>query len=286
MGKTIGKYTVYLVWLAIVILPGVYGWDYYTTPLQEQPFMEQHELLKPTGLIGHGYGIIGSLFMMIGVSTYSIRKRFPALQRLGKLSHWLQFHIFLCTTGPALVFWHTSMKFGGIVSISFWSMVIVVASGVLGRYVYNRIPKTEDGYFKNVESIVVEKKAIWERIQERISLDAVQLDALGLKIAAPDVSSVGSALFSTLRHDVTSFTSRGKDLELISTHNLDQETSVEVLSLVREYRWKIRQQYLLEPLQKIFGYWHVFHIPLATIMFIILAVHVAVAIVFGYTWIF
>jgi len=35
-----------------------------------------------------------------------------------------------------------------------------------------------------------------------------------------------------------------------------------------------------------FRYWHAFHLPLAILMFVILAVHIAVAILFGYTWIF
>jgi hypothetical protein len=41
---------------------------------------------------------------------------------------------------------------------------------------------------------------------------------------------------------------------------------------------------LLKPFQRLFHYWHVLHLPLAIVMFLILAVHVAVALVFGYGW--
>jgi hypothetical protein len=39
-------------------------------------------------------------------------------------------------------------------------------------------------------------------------------------------------------------------------------------------------------MQRLFGYWHVLHIPLAIVMLITFIVHVGVAIAFGYTWIF
>ena len=74
-----------LAWLGIVILPGVYGWEYYMTPVPERPFTELHDQLKPTGFIGHGYGVIGSLFMVVGVATYTLRKRVAWFAKWGKL---------------------------------------------------------------------------------------------------------------------------------------------------------------------------------------------------------
>ncbi|MBN1199798.1 MAG: hypothetical protein JXA23_10635 [Bacteroidales bacterium] len=35
---------------------------------------------------------------------------------------------------------HTSFKFGGLVAISFWSMAAVFFSGIIGRFIYIRIP--------------------------------------------------------------------------------------------------------------------------------------------------
>ena len=42
----------------------------------------------------------------------------------------------------------------------------------------------------------------------------------------------------------------------------------------------------LETMQNLFKHWHVAHLPFALIMLIIMVIHIAVAIVFGYTWIF
>ena len=42
----------------------------------------------------------------------------------------------------------------------------------------------------------------------------------------------------------------------------------------------------LSTMQNYLRYWHVIHLPFALIMLVIMIVHVAVAILFGYTWVF
>jgi hypothetical protein len=120
--------------LALIILSYI-GFSYYQTHLDERFFHVDHEILKPSGILGHGLGIIGSLIILIGVFSYMIRKRYRSLMRLGILKYWLEFHIFLCTLGPIMVLFHTAFKFGGIVAVSFWSMVAVFLSGVIGRFI-------------------------------------------------------------------------------------------------------------------------------------------------------
>ena len=41
----------------------------------------------------------------------------------------------------------------------------------------------------------------------------------------------------------------------------------------------------LQLMQDLFRYWHVAHLPFAIVMLIIMIVHVAVTIIFGYRWI-
>ena len=57
------------------------------------------------------------------------------------------------------------------------------------------------------------------------------------------------------------------------------------LARLAERRAAIEQQIrVLAPFQRLFRYWHAFHLPLAVVMFLILLVHVAVAVAFGYVW--
>ncbi|HRZ78327.1 MAG TPA: hypothetical protein P5248_13210, partial [Bacteroidales bacterium] len=141
---------VYLGLLSAVVVASLFflilnGMEYYRLPLEERYFHDGHVSLKPSGALGHGLGILGSLLMLVGVSSYMARKRWRSLSRLGLLKHWLEFHIFLCTLGPIMVLFHTSFKFGGIVAVSFWSMVAVFLSGIVGRFIYIQIPRSIEG---------------------------------------------------------------------------------------------------------------------------------------------
>ena len=42
----------------------------------------------------------------------------------------------------------------------------------------------------------------------------------------------------------------------------------------------------LEMMQNLFRYWHVAHLPFALLMLIIMIIHIIVALLFGYTWMF
>ena len=121
------------------------GISYYSTPLEERFYHPDHDWFKPSGLFGQGLGVIGTLLILLGVFSYIARKRYKFLSKLGRLKYWLEFHIFLCSLGPVMILFHTAFKFGGIVSIAFWSMVAVVASGIIGRFIYVQIPRTIEG---------------------------------------------------------------------------------------------------------------------------------------------
>ena len=153
------------------------GFPYYQTSLEERFYHPHHTMLKPSGPFGHGLGIIGTLMIIFGVAMYMIRKRYRSMSRLGLLKHWLEFHIFLCTLGPILVLFHTSFKFGGIVSVSFWSMIAVVLSGVIGRFIYIQIPRTIQGRELNLTEV----KAMQTDI-ESVLKDSFNIKVEGLNI--------------------------------------------------------------------------------------------------------
>lgn len=101
--------------------------------------------IPPAGeLFGHGMGILGFVFMLMTETLYSLRKRSRSV-KWGKLSSWLQFHIFTGIVGPYMVLLHSSWKFNGIAGITTLFTIIIVISGFTGRYIFTRIPRTMDG---------------------------------------------------------------------------------------------------------------------------------------------
>ncbi len=279
----------YVVWVVLAAIPLLQGWDYYQLDLTDRAYSVDHEFFKPSGLWGHSLGIIGSMMMIVGVAMYSIRKRFSALEHLGKLSTWLSVHIFLCTLGPFFVVLHTSFRFSGLVSISFWSMVIVVASGVFGRYVYIRIPKTLNGQFQDAANIRQSQQQLVAEMTDD-NVNAASVDVLKNLLVSSGSDGRSIPLMSSIRLSLRS----RRDQKLFKTK---AEANVKTLGLANDLRerlvglavehWKLEKQLeLMKPFQRLFGYWHVFHLPLAIVMFLILFLHVGVAIAFGYTWIF
>lgn len=67
----------------IVIVVTIYlfykGLPYYNTTVEERFYHPDHKSLKPSGPLGHGMGIVGTLMMMIGVFGYQARKYMRAL---------------------------------------------------------------------------------------------------------------------------------------------------------------------------------------------------------------
>jgi len=124
----------WLAFLAMILITGVYGLVVIFT-----------RGIPPAGeLFGHVMGIVGFLFMLMTETLYSLRKRSRTV-KWGKLSNWLQFHIFTGLVGPYMVLLHSSWKFNGIAGITTLFTIIIVVSGFIGRYIFTRIPRTLDG---------------------------------------------------------------------------------------------------------------------------------------------
>ena len=93
-----------------------------------------------SSLVGHGIGIAGFVLMLMTATLYSLRKlRTDA--RWGSTAAWLKFHMVTGLVGPYMVLLHTAMKFNGLAGLAMLLTVVVVVSGLVGRYLYTRVPR-------------------------------------------------------------------------------------------------------------------------------------------------
>jgi len=291
MNKTLHKIYVgifLIVGISVSILLAIYGFEYYTTPLEERFFNPDHNLLKPSGILGHGFGIIGTLMMIVGVSVYMIRKRYRKFFNIGYLKHWLEFHIFLCSVGPVLVLYHTAFKFGGLVSISFWSMVLVVLSGVIGRFIYLQIPRTIQGRELSEQELIEIKEKLAIRVRSVLSEDASTLTEFERISSADRYKSFKlSTAIEYLHRDYLDI-KRVMRLfkKRIKLLGIDEDQRKELLEAAKSELTMARKIALLRTSHMLFQKWHIFHLPFAIAMFVIMVIHVLVTIIFGYKWIF
>ncbi|MCF8241237.1 MAG: PepSY domain-containing protein [Melioribacteraceae bacterium] len=277
-----------LIGSVITLYIALVGAGYYFTPIEERFFDTMHNTLKPSGDWGHGFGIIGSLMMLLGVSIYMIRKRSKRFVRSGALKYWLELHIFLCGVGPILVLYHTAFKFGGIVSVSFYSMVAVALSGVIGRFIYVQIPRTLQGQTLNYSELKKMNEEMSNKLRDEFSVSEALILKMEEFISIDDYKNVGFIqTLSTFTKDYfvkkKFFNSLKNELK---TAKLSDESLHEVIKIAKKKLLLQRRIGMLSSMQKFFKYWHILHLPFAIIMLIIMLIHVVVTILFGYTWIF
>ncbi|WP_318350995.1 hypothetical protein [Aquipluma nitroreducens] len=289
-----GGISIHRIYIGILILVVVLvtsflayqGYSYYSLGVENRFFHPDHQTLKPSGFMGHTLGILGSFLMLVGVATYMLRKRVSKFSRIGVLKYWLEFHIFLCTLGPILVLYHTAFKFGGLVAVSFWSMVAVVLSGVIGRYIYLQIPRTIEGREMNLNEINQIKDELNKKLVTVYHIEEKALeDILNAVKKRPDRSGNNMLARSIAKYKFESRTI-SEVKEILKHNNIHGKGYKEVIRLIKDEINLNRKIDRLISMQNLFKYWHVAHLPFALLMLITMLIHVGVAITFGAHWIF
>ena len=233
-------------------------------------------------------GMVGS-FMMILLLLYSVRKRFTMFRSAGPIGRLLDIHILLGIMGPLFVILHSTFKLNGIVSISFWSMIAVALSGVLGRYIYAQIPRGIQGNELSLQEVENMDKELSLTLTEKFRLDEYQikrLQAIGMQSDQVN-RSLMRILTSLLIGDVF-FIFRRPFLRrrIRKIVKLSGKELRQVRKLSRQRVVLQRRVILWQKIHHIFHNWHIIHKPFAIIMYLIMVVHATIAILLGYRWIF
>lgn len=276
----------FIVSITAVLAIGAHGFHYYTTPLPQRPFLPDYETMKPSGTYSHGLGIVGSTMIIVGVTMYSARKRVRALWNLGKLSRWLEVHIFLCLLGPLLVIFHTTFKAGGIAAVSLWCMLSVAASGVIGRFLYVQIPRNIKGAELTQQEIMSELDTLGAELsQSPLGKQLMaKMDERFAAVGKPETLRETAALLFRLQGVRRSV--KHTMHEAIARSGLSHHQARTIFTLASARTTLLQKTVVLAQVEKLFFYWHAVHLPFTIIMFITLAAHVAVTVILGYRWIF
>lgn len=257
-----------------------YGRAYYAAPAFQKARHPLNPLLRQSGTAGHFFAIIGTLFMLL-LMLYSLRKRFAFARNWGSLNVWLSAHIFLGFAGPALVLFHTAFKFSGIVAIGFWSMVLVVASGVVGKYLFELIPRSLSGMELNRIELEAEEIGMTFEMRKLLPADHPfwrRLAALENEAGRPPRWEHLHLLFepAQMRRQLRRL--------LGNASGLDRARRRRLVQLVVKRHMVQHKARLMQQTLRILHYWHLVHQPFVIIMFLILLIHVYVSVRLGYVW--
>ena len=257
--------------VAVTIYLTQLGYSFYQTPIEERFYHPAYHQLGASGFLGQGLGIVGTLIIAFGVWGYIYAKKTLRFEKYVRLKYLLEFHIFLCTLGPIMVLFHTTFKFGGLISVGFWSMVVVVLSGIVGRYIYIQIPRTLSG-----------KALSYEEIQNELSRSLMEIRRLMVS-TGKDVSLLSADLKGVKSEDSIVFDGLKNQIRQAEIGGKPKREALKILRKMQITRFRMQR---LDKMQRLFSYWHIFHKPFAIIMMVIVIVHIAVTLAMGYTWIF
>lgn len=228
--------------------------------------------------ISYWLGWIGFAVMLL-TNIYILRKRVGFMQSWGRTRNWLDFHIFCGLLGPTCIVFHSNFNVRGLVAISFWSMMIVAISGVLGRYFYVQIIAEKAALKAETERWGKAIQRMLRKSNKQLSENAVER----MKLAALDfVGAIGggkSVDFLTII-----FRSLAGDVRLMfSNPPVASGLHRSAGPILSGYALSVRRENYLEPYTKLLGYWHTFHVPFTIVMYITAVIHIAAALLFKVT---
>jgi hypothetical protein len=272
----------------MILLGGtVAGSSYYFAPLGDRARSPLHPWLRPSGHVGQSAGVLAFL-IFIFLWLYPLRKRVRWLAWTGAMSRWLDVHVAVALVLPVLTAVHASWRFGGVIGLGFWSMMVVCASGVVGRYLYVHIPRRADGLELTAEEIAAERKELIGRIAATSRLSGPQVEAVLRSDPSP---MEGRSLLSTLRLMVKDDLARRRAARALRRmcatrpgSRLNRKAVAEVLHLANREMALTQQARMLEAIHEVFRFWHVAHRPFAIAALAAVTLHVVVVVVMGMTW--
>jgi hypothetical protein len=278
----------YAPWLTLIILVGlaVYlfwrGHGYYGATLDARFDHPEGRELRAAGTLGHGYGIVGTVLILTNL-LYLVRRRFARFA-VGSLKRWLDVHVIAGLVGALLVAFHSTFELRTrIAATTAASLAVLVATGIVGLYLYRLLPKAGLLPFQarvtEVEQVV---PGFAKRVRQYVG--AVRCTTL------PANASLFRTLITVPRWTLEARSRRravakaaAKDPTMTA---LSKEERGLIRTLVLELADLAASEVDANAASALMRSWRSLHGFMAILMVLSVAVHVAVAWFYGYRWIF
>lgn len=283
-----------LVATCVIAFLAAYGFQYYRLGLEERPFHPLHAQLRSSGVIGLRLGEL-SVVLFVLLFMYPLRKRWRWLLSKGNTRHWLNFHILLGISTPFIVTFHSSFRAHGLAGLAYWTMISVALSGLIGRYVYAKIPRGMTAVKLTLSEIEGENVDLAHRLTATSLLRPEHFESL---LDIPTLQQTHAmtligALFAMMRLDLARpflvSALRRRALQgsgwfatlggFRPSQNRDLET---VLANVKKLSRLRTAMAFLDRTERVFHLWHVIHRPFSISFVAMIIIHIGVALSVGF----
>jgi hypothetical protein len=243
--------------------------------------------------LGYWLGVAGGS-MMLMLFLYPLRKHTRFMQGFGPLKYWFVFHMALGIGGPALIMLHSTYKVGSMnAAIALTSMIIVVVSGVIGRFLYRHVHRGFLGNKSSLRELQLEAGFAHDSVKSRFHF----VPAVEVRLLAFEAESLqgGSRLASQLRRVVVlpiqqrlvyfrCWREVDQAMDRIARHRgwsaKDlRDRKRRARALMGDYLESVVNVAQFAAYERLFALWHVLHIPFLYLLVIsaiahVIAVHV------------
>jgi hypothetical protein len=261
------------------------GFGFYRLGLSARPGHPDYHTLNPAGLIGHGYGIAGTVLIFTNL-LYLLRRRFaghfPA--RAGSMRAWLDMHAFTGLAGSLLIVFHSAFQLRtAIATITSASLAIVVVTGLVGFYLHALVPKAG---LKPFKARLAEVEPLLPGFAARLTDFVAKAPVTKL----PHDASFARALFTVPRWMVEARARRRGLMRAAQGDKLFRVLTRSDPALARAFLDELgdlaAREVGTQAGAAMMRSWRSLHRFLAIVMIVSVSVHIAVAWFYGFRWIF
>jgi hypothetical protein len=240
-----------------------------------------------TGL-GYWLGIVGSL-MMLALIAYPLRKRFRIFHGLGRVASYFRIHMIFGILGPTLIVLHSNFKLGSLNSrLALLTMLVVVASGIVGRYLYSQVHRGLYGLRADVREIFDDATILAQQLGNDVDGGAEVQAALAdfnARLSQRPTSLLGQCWRACTIYARVA-TARRRVLGIAQAALTAQARSKGWSRSVKRERMKVFRHHLstyfaatkkaerLALFERMFGLWHVLHMPLFVLLALTVVIHI------------
>ncbi len=246
------------------------------------------KLITPEEGIGYWLGIAGGSLMLL-LLLYPLRKRIRFLHGLGATKHWFRMHMIFGLVGPLLILYHSNYQLGSFNSqVAFYCMLLVAGSGIIGRHFYAAIHRGLYGRKTSLQELQNDLKASVEKSHGLAKLMpklVARLDKLSAELQSDRIRQtigIRRSLKWTFTHSLIR-------LSLLWTARRElQVAAVQYPVVARERKriYRTAARYIRDYTvltgrvaqysfyERLFGLWHVLHLPIFFMMVLSALVHV------------
>jgi hypothetical protein len=260
------------VFLFLVLMLLALGW-----------YQRDDSYLEAESGLGYALGILGGSLMLL-LLLYPVRKRMRMMDRVLSVRFWFRLHMLFGILGPMAILYHANFSLGSTnSSVALVCMLLVASSGLVGRYLYVRVhhglygAKTQlSEYQKLMES---RRKALTRYMPKGdvIINELLRLEKIGLAPAQGLLHSL--RMRSLSRREIRKSRKRIRKVingDITKQSQLSNDAGRMIGNNVEQFLLVVQQSADLRLYERLFGWWHVLHLPLFVMMLIAGIVHVVV----------